>query len=201
MRKLLTLGVLGLFMSFGSQAQSLSQGQSNIQMYYGMDLNLGFQLISAIVEQNGGTALTTSALGPIGLRYSYMTSEKASVGLDINYTDLGVDYTETDSISGTTYTSRFGRKLIRIMPRLDFHFAGGENFDAYFGIAAGYRSPVYYSRSTNPNHTPLTSEGLVPLAFRAAVGGQYFFSPNIGLMMEVGLFGGGALRGGLSMKF
>lgn len=201
MRKLLTLGIFGALLSFGAKGQALSQGQSNIQLYYGIGPNIVKAFLEASIEGSSATNITVGSLGPIGLRYSYMVSDKAGVGLDANYTDTYMTYTDMDTTGAASYSYTVGARTMRFMPRFDFHFAGGDNFDAYFGIGAGYRTRIYYAESDDPNFVNDATEGVNPVAFRVAVGGQYFFSPNIGLNMEIGLGGGGLLRSGLAMKF
>ena len=40
-----------------------------------------------------------------------------------------------------------------------------------------------------------------PIAFRLAVGGTYYLMENFGINLELGLGGGGLLRGGLTLQF
>ena len=87
------------------------------------------------------------------------------------------------------------------MPRFDYHFTDNDNFDGYFGIAAGFRKATWYTESSDPNFVDDELEGSIPIALRLAVGGTYYLIDNLGLNLELGLFGGGLVRGGLALKF
>ena len=87
------------------------------------------------------------------------------------------------------------------MPRFDYHFTDNDNFDGYFGVAAGFRKATWYTESSDPNFVDDDAEGINPIALRLAVGGTYYLIDNLGLNLELGLFGGGLVRGGLVLKF
>ncbi len=183
-------------------AQALEQGNSAVDVYYGF-VSLG----KALWLELGGDGATAKYFGAIGGRYEYMTSDKMGVGLEFNYTDMALDWSDTYSDSTTTppttstYTYSMKRTIIRVMPRFNIHFGGSEDFDAYFGVAVGYRSAKTTYEDNNPNNIDETFEGLSPLAMRLALGGRYYFTDNIGIHMEFGIGGGNMLHGGLSFKF
>ena len=133
-----------------------------------------------------------------------MISKEVGLGIDVNHTDVKLTYTDpaVDSAGNTIYYSySVGRTILRIMPRFDYHFTDNDNFDGYFGIAAGFRKATWYTESSDPNFVDDDAEGINPIALRLAVGGTYYLIDNLGLNLELGLFGGGLVRGGLALKF
>ena len=198
MKKLL-LGlslILSVGLSKNVNAQALEQGQSEIDVYYG-----GVSFGKALWLELGGEDATAKFLGVMGLKYEYMVSDKMGVGAEFNYTDMQLDWSDTDSASGTKYEYNIQRTVIRFMPRFNIHFGSSESFDGYFGVAAGYRSAKSTYSDNNPNNTDESIASLNPMALRLALGGRYFFTDNIGLHMEFGIGGGMLLHGGLSIKF
>lgn len=196
MKKILAAVVLGVAGMTGANAQAVSQGNVYIQTYYGGGLNLGYAILQSAAEDAtaAGASVSAARLGPVGGRIGYMVSDRIGLGLDVNYTDMSATGTDT-------YSYTIGQKTLRAMTRFDIHFGTSDRFDSYLGIGAGYRSATYYSESTDPNYTDSNLEGVNPVAFRIAYGGQYFFSDNIGANLEIGLGGGGLVRAGLSAKF
>ena len=101
----------------------------------------------------------------------------------------------------TTETIGYDAKKLRIMLRLNYHFVQTENVDVYFGVGAGYKSAkrTFYTNGTVDAGASIPS--LIPVAFRVALGGRYYFHPNIGINFEIGAGGGGIIQGGLAIKF
>ena len=203
---LLFLTFLGLVSIYNKSlnAQSTQQGNILINVYYG-----GPNLTASILETTfvnagaGDEVDRINSLGPVGGRISYMIAERVSIGVDANFTDVSISFfsTSLDTTGNTnTYTTKAGWRTIRVFPRFDYHFGNSDNFDGYFGVGAGYRSRTYYSESNNPNYNG-SIEGINPISFRLAVGGTYYLIDNLGLNLELGLGGGGLLRGGLAFKF
>lgn len=189
--------VVNFSLSSKANAQAVEEGNVTIDPYYGF-----FSVAKALfTASDNQTVLESSFIGPVGLKGEYMFSDKMSIGAEFNYTGMGWEYTEIDSASGNKYTYNLKRNIIRIMPRLNIHFGGSENFDGYFGISAGYRNATYSLTSNNPNQADESVEGLVPIAMRFSLGGRYYFTENIGLMAEIGLGGGTIFHTGFSFKF
>jgi len=195
MKKKITLNlILAVVLTLSttvSNAQAVEKGNMIADVYYGWgSLNKAF--LKSITDNN--TAKLTS-FGPIGARFEYMTSDKIGIGFDFNYTDNTVSW--DDDI----YTYKYNVTRIRFMPRINIHFGGSENFDAYFGAAAGYRSVNRTYSSTDPLYQGSTTAGINPIAIRIALGARYFITDNIGLGLEMGLGGGYLLHSGLAFKF
>lgn len=195
-KTLLAAAFVGLAGLSSVNAQAVSSGDIFVQAYYGGGLNLGYAILQSSVETSAslGANVSASRLGPIGGRFAYMVSDKVSLGVDVNYSDMSATATDT-------YDYTAGQSTLRAMARFDIHFGSSEKFDSYFGIGAGYRSASYYFESTDPAYVNDALEGINPIAFRIAYGGQYFFSDAIGANLEIGFGGGGLIRAGLSTKF
>jgi len=182
-------------------AQAVTQGNVIIDGYYGF-FSISNSWIRDVTSSNSSTF---KSIGPVGGRFEYMVSDKIGIGLEGNYHDRQVNWTGTitDTITNTSkdYSYTVGRKTIRVMPRINIHFGGSDNFDGYFGVAAGYRSAGWYTVTNDPNYGNYGSGiTLIPVAIRLALGGRYFFTDNIGLNMEIGLGGGTMFHTGLTFK-
>lgn len=180
-----------------ANAQALEQGNSSLDIYYGSPSLL--KTVIKSVTDNSSAKL--SALGPVGAKFEYMVSDKVGVGLEYNYTSYDVTWNQVDSASQVNYHYEFKYAVNRIMPRFNIHFGSSENFDGYFGVAAGYRFGSVTYNSNDPNYNGSWKSNPIPFAMRVAVGGRYYFTDNFGLHLEFGLGGGSLLQGGLSFKF
>jgi len=180
---------------------AVSEGSILISAYYGGP-NLNATILEAAYS-NIGENSPAASIGPVGGTFSYMVTDGVGVGLDVNYTDISITWNDnTVDSSGTSvnYDYKVGMSTIRIMPRFDFHFGTTEKFAPYVGVAAGWRSRTYYTETDDPNFEDSNAEGFNPIAFRIAAGGSIFLSNNIGINLELGLGGGGLVRGGLVFK-
>lgn len=143
-----------------------------------------------------------------GARVEYMTAPNFGLGLDVGMETSGFEfnYNKQDTLTNQvlTYHASYTAKKTRAMIRMNFHFAQSEKVDAYFGVGAGYK---YVNRSIVSNEPGYDNNDLfvkgamLPLAFRASVGSRFFFTPNFGGMLELGLGGGGLIQFGLTGKF
>ena len=180
-----------IFSQSNVQAQAMEQGKIGIDIYY------GYSAFGSLVAKSISKDPTTkiSFTGPVGLRGEYMVADEIGVGLDFNFTKYAIKYPD-----GNGYTNTLSRSVIRIMPQFVYHFGDSDKFDGFFRVAAGYRTASYKETSTDPAYTGSSIAGLNPFAMRLAVGGAYYFTDNIGINLEIGLAGGGAVQGGLSIK-
>ena len=182
--------------------KSISQGNVIFSAYYGGP-NLTGTILKTMYSNFGSSDSDPISIGPFGGTISYMVTDNIGVGVDANYTDIYIEWennTVDSSGNDVTYFNKAGMKTIRIMPRFNFHFEITETFAPYIGVAAGWRERTYYSESTNPSGIEGDREGFNPLAFRISAGGDIFIGENIGFNLEIGLGGGGLVRGGLIIK-
>ena len=199
--------LMGLFAFNNSSitAQAVQQGNFIFNIYYGGPNFSASFLQTTFVNAGAGDELDRiNSLGPVGGSVSYMISEKISLGVDANYTDVSVSYTSqsSDTLGNSTfYNTKSGFTTIRVFPRFDYHFSNSDQFDGYFGVGAGFRNRTYYFETDDPYYDSGNLEGINPIAFRLAVGGTYYLMENFGINLEIGLGGGGLLRGGLALQF
>lgn len=204
--KLMVLALaLGIFAApKQAKSQAVDAGNILIDAYYGFP-NLFTSALKTTYANSGSVEdVNIGGIGPVGGRFEYMVSEKIGIGLEINYTDSYVEYTDlgTDTLGNPyRYEYKVSVPRLRIMPRFNFHFGSSDVFDGYFAVAAGYNNTQYKFESNDPDFGDESITGLVPVAFRLAVGGRYFFTDAVGIHMELGLGGGALINGGLSFKF
>lgn len=183
--------------AYKAEAQ-VEQGSFMIDPYVGFPTaNMGWSLLNDI----GGDNFST--VGPpvsFGARFEYMVADNFGLGLDGNYVKAGYSYTDPDYYgidSAAVYS--YSTQRIRVMLRLNYHFVQTENLDVYLGFGAGYKHVIRTAEWDEVADASI-SGALIPIAFRVAMGGRYYFHPNIGLNFELGLGGGGILQAGLAIK-
>ena len=94
---------------------------------------------------------------------------------------------------------------VRFQARLNFHFdISNPALDAYFGVGVGTnnRYRKYYVNDviqTDLLTSDVSNLTLIPVSMRLCTGLRYYFTPNIGLNMELGL-GGPMISAGISFK-
>jgi outer membrane protein W len=190
------MGCLMLTAPGNANAQAVEQGNFIITPQYGFP-NLFNLAIKTAYNNSTYTGVDIGGIGPAGLQFEYMVADKIGLGIKANYSSTSLTYTE----STYDYTLKFVR--YRVMPRFALHFGNSSNFDAYFGVAAGYSGFKISSETNDPNYddTDVAITNPFPVGFRFDVGGSYFFTDFLGLNMEIGLGGGPVINGGLSFKF
>lgn len=190
--------LLGLTFTKAS-GQAMEEGNFGVNIYYGFP-NFFNALIKNYADPDADAE--AKSMGPIGGNFEYMVSDKFGIGMEVNYSTVSIEWRDTDSTTGvSTFTHKVSLNRTRIMPRFNIHFGSSENFDGYFGVAAGYLMTKYKYETNDPNGQDDEAPGLFPFAMRVALGGRYYFSDNIGLHVELGLGGGALVHGGLSFKF
>jgi hypothetical protein len=107
----------------------------------------------------------------------------------------------TDNVNNNTYNYEVSVPRFRAMGKFNFHFAQSDVFDAYTAVGAGYSSWKTKITTNDPSYIDNTSlKNPIPIAFRLALGGRYFFTDNIGIGLEFGLGGGALINGGIAFK-
>jgi len=140
-----------------------------------------------------------------GGRAEFMVADNFGVGLDVNYSISGYQYTSEnyyyDDVTGlySDATYKYTAKKLRAMLRLNYHIVQTDQMDAYLGFGVGYRN-VNRTFDYDGVNDPGTSITLIPVSMRLAIGGRYYFTDNIGLNLELGTSGGSAIQIGLSIK-
>ncbi|MCI5057546.1 MAG: hypothetical protein MRY83_15640 [Flavobacteriales bacterium] len=211
MKNILLLLIPMFLLTNYSEGQAVYQGKVLAEVYYGGP-NFWKSVLEAIYEDDAyyGSLGTFNAtgLGPMGIRGEYLVADQIGIGVDVLYSRAGieVDYQSEvwDNASGTwqtvTYTGKASTTKISFMPSFNFHFGNSENFDGYMSIAAGYKTRNTTSESNDPNEPDASIRGAaIPVDFRMAVGGRYFFTENIGINGSIGV-SGPLVSGGLTVR-
>jgi len=184
-----------------SKAQ-IEQGTFCIDPYIGVP---GEKITARFISPDHGTLYTGWPIS-VGGRAEFLVSNWFGLGMDINYSVFGYEYTEEDEYYNSvtsTYEDvfhEFKARSFRYMARVNYHFLRTEKIDAYFGGGIGGRNVKVQQLA---NGAPNGSNNVIflPIAVRIACGGHYYFTDNIGISAEFGLYGGGFLQCGLAIKF
>lgn len=190
----------------GASTQAVAQveaGSFMIDPYVGVPTgNMWWQALA-----NETDFETVGAPISFGGRIEYMVADNFGMGIDANYVVTGYEYTcvgcgsyDTVSMSYANYTTGFKAKKLRIMLRLNYHFVQTENLDVYLGVGAGYKNVNREFTIDGENDGSATIPTLIPVAVRFALGGRFYFHPNIGLNFELGAGGGGIIQAGVAVK-
>ncbi|WP_066759304.1 outer membrane beta-barrel protein [Crocinitomix algicola] len=198
---------LTLLLGFGASANAqVEEGSIIIDPYYGGP-NFGKYFAQAIVTSAGEDAegIKIGGVGPAGLRAEYMVGDKLGVGVDFIYNTWSATF-DVDSTNPEGITNQYETTLkmtrIRVLARLNYHFATTDQLDAYVGFAAGYNGRNYSLKTELEGYDDdfINELTTLPASARIAIGMRYYFTDNIGLNGELGL-GGPLFSAGLSLKF
>lgn len=183
--------------SFAQKGQSSSgncveKGTILIDGFYGFPYING-TLLKAAYRDSLGRNNQVRNLNHFGGKVEVMLTDKMGVGIEGTWASATVRYIGNN---GLIYTA--GVDKIRVLAKMSFHFATGENVDPYLTWGLGYKKTNVYTNE--PGEINDISLNIVPIAFRVGIGMRYFFTDMIGVNAEVGL-GGPMMQGGLSLKF
>lgn len=171
-----------------SSGNCVEKGTIIIDAFYGYPYYNGV-ILRALVNNTIGNVHNTNHLGG---KVEYMVNDNIGIGAEVTYADASVSY--RDSLY-RTYTA--GVSKLRVLAKMNFHFATDANIDPYCTVGAGIKQTTFYDNSTSGVEW---TGNLIPVAFRMGVGLRYFFTDAIGVNAEVGL-GGPMMQGGISFKF
>ncbi len=207
-KSLLLIVFVTAFQAGKSQSEDpvcVKKGTILVDAYYGFP-----NLYSAIFRTLATTAtsnnenLTASGIGPLGLRAEYLVADKVGLGVDFNYSNnsLSFNYFGTNSLGNTeTYTYKFNTTAIRAMVGVNWHWIRTEKIDFYGALKTGYYNRTFTESTTDQGVANFSFSSPLPVAFRIEIGVRYFFTENIGIMVNTGLGGGGLVNGGICGKF
>lgn len=185
-----------------AKCQAVEEGNIIIDAYYGWPNLWTSVLKSAYANDPGAYGVKVGTFGPVGGRFEYLLSDKVGLGIDVHSATSSVEWTEKDIATGTiTYNYKISANRLRICPRFNLHFGSSDKLDLYAAFGIGYKNTNMKFTSNDPTFNEDSgSITLIPVTWRAAMGIRYFFSPNIGAGLEMGL-GGVLATGGLAIKF
>ncbi len=183
-----------------AQDNIITKGKNYVNIYYGVNVFTSFY---KAVASNASINLKTSTLGPIGLVYEHLVTEKIGIGVELGYSSYKLTYNDvTTDINGNLYTYDYtwNFSTIRAMGRANFHFANSDKFDAYGLVSAGYRTTTFSFSTNDPSGSKASFTGFIPFGIKPGIGFRYFFTPNVGINAELAI-GTPIICGGLSFKF
>ncbi|MHB8261003.1 MAG: outer membrane beta-barrel protein [Bacteroidia bacterium] len=209
MKKYLFMTVLVSALSLNSNAQCVKQGDVLVDAYYGFP-NLFKSILQAdannIQNSTGGAVaggLTIYGIGPMGAKAEYLLTDKFGMGIDFNYSNVGVKFSNATTNSNgnpVTYNYNLSSPAIRAMLGFNFHFVRTDKIDVYGAVKAGYYNRSFGMVTNDPNYHLNLSLG-DPLAFRLEIGMRYFITENIGVHVNLGFPGGPLVAAGVAFKF
>jgi hypothetical protein len=212
MKKPLFITAIAFALGLNANAQCIQQGKILMDAYYGFP-----NLFKAVLQteantiQNNSTkngnapvgGVTIYGIGPMGAKVEYLLTDKFGMGVDFNYSNVGIKFSAAGTNSSgnaVTYNYDLSSPAIRAMLGFNFHFVHSDKIDVYAAVKAGYYNRSFSLVTNDPN-----SNGSIslndPIAFRLEVGMRYFFTENIGLHINIGFPGGPLLAGGIAFKF
>ena len=212
MRKLTLAVIMGAFMMSANtaSAQTMSEGNVAIDLYYGFPNLYTSALRTAYANSGSEENIKVGGIGPLGLRVEYMLADKVGLGADFGFNNSSVTYDyettvlnpATSTYDPITYTDEVKSTKIGFMVVFNYHFIDNDNLDFFGTVGAGYKNRTLSFNSTDPNFTEESvSLTTIPVSARVGLGMRYFFTDNIGINLGVGFGQGGIANGGLSVKF
>jgi hypothetical protein len=190
-----------LFKADDNSSNAISKGKSTINIYYGYNVFTG---IYKAVANSAAVGTTVKSVGPVGVVYEYLITDKIGLGGEFGYSKTTVSYNETTTDymgNSSTYNYQWNFSTIRAMIRLNIHFVKSDKWDIYYLTSIGYRSTTFSFSTTEPNYTGSASfSSPIPFGVKPGLGFRYFFTENLGVNLEMAI-GTPLAGGGLSLKF
>lgn len=183
----------------GSGTKTFGQGTIAINLGYGWP-NLAKTTLKLVDDEANYKA---TGIGPIAFRFEYGLNDKIGLGVSVNYSDAGAEWTDTNGNNGISYNYSVKRSTLSILPRFNIHFATSDKVDPYFGLAVGFRTTNWKFETNDPSADEaeyIDIPNLVPVGFEAVVGVRVYFTENIGAYTEIGI-SKGVMQAGLALKF
>lgn len=180
-------------------SQIVEEGNVVIDVYYGWPNLYTTTLKSLYAENAVDNSVDIGSVGPLGVRFEFMMSDKVGVGLDGGYVNTWLEYDEKDISSDTIYNYKVSVPKVHALFKINFHFSQSDKLDAFAGFGVGYRNRQFKLETNDPNES-FDFESIIPVGLRVNLGFRYYLTDNIGLGAEMGL-GGPLLSFGVSAKF
>ena len=177
-----------------SNSENLEKGDMIIDLSYSVAGPKGLTWRAISLTSNSDL----SQLGPIGVKFQYMTTESFGVGLDASFTSRKGTWEETDfdfyGYNDSIVSRTAEQTIVRVMVRTSWEIIHKKSFQLFWANSVGFRSANW---SGDFAGFELVSS---PLALRTAMGMRYFFTESIGLSLEFGLGGGSSVCLGGAIK-
>lgn len=172
-------------LSYAASAQYYRLDNNYITAGYGFGSFI--QSIQTEVEDVTST-YSTSATGPIYLKYERGLTGKFGIGIAVAFATFGFDYTEKDASGTTTYSHETDYTTFSVLARMNWHFAEKEGFDPYIGIGLGYRDGNWTYKTNDPNGSDEIGTNIsFPFGFETTIGARIRLSGGLAAYTEIGL--------------
>jgi hypothetical protein len=189
---------------------AVKKGNIIIDGFYGFP-NLYKSLFTVLfreAEKNGSYQdVRVNGIGPVGANIQYMIEDKIGLLVEANYLDFGFSWKDNGIVNtNTLYNQKINFSFLRLMAGGEYHGKVSEKLDAYGGAKIGLNIIGVQFKSDDPDLrlVDLSFGGFrkngIGVASRFYGGIRYFPVKPIGLYIEGGFFGGGIIRGGISIK-
>jgi hypothetical protein len=208
MLSILSIGINAQLNTSNEENRLVKKGDVIFDAYYGAP-NLFKTLFRAVfneAKRNDPSFQSFSAVGfgPVGGQLQYLVDKNIGINLDVNYINFGIKWKEIGTTNKTEdYLIKFN--TIRAMVGGEFHANSGKQIDFFGGVKIGVSTTSISFSSTDPA-VSLSTYGFssfragIGIASRLYCGIRFFPIKPLGLFVEGGIFGGGIVRGGLSVK-
>lgn len=190
MKKLLVLAFILLF----------TKAYSNDNPGNYISAGFGFPNIPRLVFNNlnffdSKSDYKNTGTGPLHFKYENRVTSFLGIGVNINYMDYRVSYTEPqlDTFQGVVVMNKVKISAWNLATnvRANFYFTNPENTpktDVYFGIGLGYRMGKFTTSADIKGTEPkIQLPSLFKLGCEATFGYRHYFNDHIGLYAELGL--------------
>lgn len=190
MKQLFILFILSVTVhALPAQQKAYAKGSSQVSAGYGF-INVWKEVFKQVSS-------TTTAVGPVALKYEYGFSNRISGGLLLGYSVV------TNKFNFTSYTSTQKLYNISALAIANYHFGRPKKFDPYIGANFGYYNFRYTQKSSNPAIIiPADSEPEIPAAigFAGQAGVKYYVTPHYAAFVEAGYISGAVIMVGATFK-
>ena len=177
--------VLSIIIS--GNTQIVERHSTSLEVYYGYPDTYTL-LYRSVLGSQGITRVTTKGQGPFGARFEHVLSRRIGIGLDLWYVNTKITgiYTPNNNISASNVSFTANLARLNALVRVTFHLARHEKFDPYVHVGLGYLYSQFNFQSSSRSNR---DNPLLPISARAGMGLKYYFTPEIGAVVDVG-FGG-----------
>lgn len=190
-----------------------SYGQTEGDIILGVHTGFSFtgaayRLVQTASESDSVSSdlLGGNNLPVFGASFDYLVSDRFSIGALASVQHFSADVRETSFNAGDTtfvtkaVTANLNRIYLGIAPKYQYEI-GGENFEMYSALRAGFIFWQGNFDAENSNIDALSGfAGGRPALSIVALGGRYYFNPNIAFNFELATGAPSLLSLGISYK-
>ncbi len=171
--------------------------------YYGFP-NLYALVLKPVAIFSGVSGVSVRSLGPTGAKSEFMITDKFSMGIDANYSNVTVSFTMNKKDTGgvqRTYMYKVSSPAVRSMVSFSLHSGTKQKFDVYSSFKIGYYKRTIKFETDDPGYKAPVLKWPYSLALRIESGFHYFPSRFFGFHGNFGLGGGALFNLGVSSLF